>query len=74
MQSVHGGPWHPTFVPWRRLEILRFFIEIITLRLESPSTDLSRKIEGDSARRVRNHMLGTQDFTGSEHWAPFRFS
>ena len=22
----------------------------------------------------RNHMLGTQDFTGSEHWAPFNFS
>ena len=21
-----------------------------------------------------NHMLGTLDFTGSEHWAPFNFS
>ena len=20
-----------------------------------------------------NHMLGTLDFTGSEHWAPFNF-
>ena len=22
----------------------------------------------------RNHVLGTQDFTGLEHWAPFNFS